>query len=102
MPACFRNDPKFQSIKYTVYKIIEFLVYILFSDGIEYVNLLLLVANSNYEDFSVYDIADMIKLYFRQLPEPVLTTKLSEMLIIIQQSESNSIYFTISFWREVC
>ena len=58
-------------------------------------------ANSNYEDFSVYDIADMIKLYFRELPEPVLTTKLSEMLIIIQQSEFNSIYFTLSFWSAV-
>ena len=58
-----------------------------------------LAANSNYENFSVYDIADMIKLYFRELPESVLTTKLSEMLIIIQQSESNSIYFTVSFWR---
>ena len=60
------------------------------------------VANSNYEGFSVYDTADMIKLYFRQLPEPVLTSRLSEMLIIIQQSESNSIYFTISFWRQGC
>ena len=58
---------------------------------------LLPVANSNYEDFSAYDIADMIKLYYRQLPEPVLTSRLSEMLIVIQQSESNSICFTVSF-----
>ena len=63
----------------------------------EYDIFFFLAANSNYENFSVYDIADMIKLYFRELPESVLTTKLSEMLIIIQQSESNSIYFTVSF-----
>ena len=50
-----------------------------------------LSVNSNYEDFSAYDIADMIKLYYRQLPEPVLTARFSEMLIIIQQSESNTI-----------
>ena len=47
----------------------------------------LLTANANYENFTAYDIADMIKLYYRQLPEPVLTTRLSEMLIVIQQSE---------------
>ena len=44
-------------------------------------------ANANYGDYTAYDIADMIKLYFRELPEPVLTARLSEMLIVIQQSE---------------
>ena len=45
------------------------------------------VDNANYDNFTAYDIADMIKLYYRQLPEPVLTMRLSEMLIVIQQSE---------------
>lgn len=43
--------------------------------------------NSDYEGFSVYDIADMIKLYFRELPEPLLTAKFSEILIVIHESE---------------
>lgn len=45
---------------------------------------------SDFEGFSPYDVADMIKLYFRELPEPILTGKLSEMLIMLQQCE----------WRE--
>lgn len=32
-----------------------------------------------------YDVADMIKQYFRQLPEALLTNKLSELLILIFQ-----------------
>jgi len=43
--------------------------------------------NNKYEGFSVYDISDMIKLYFRELPEPLLTTKFSEILLVIHESK---------------
>ena len=100
---CFRNGPKNPIVSSNLFTIcIDCILQSFYIVCIEYyVNLLFSAANSNYEDFSVYDIADMIKLYFRELPEPVLTTKLSEMLIIIQQSEFNSIYFTLSFWSAV-
>lgn len=39
----------------------------------------------NYSDFTVYEIADMLKLYFRELPEVLLTDKLSEVLISVQE-----------------
>ena len=42
---------------------------------------------SDYSSFTCYEVADMIKLYFRQLPEPLLTSKLSETLLMIQESE---------------
>ena len=42
---------------------------------------------TDYTNFTCYEVADMIKLYFRQLPEPLLTTKFSETLIMIQNSE---------------
>uniref|UniRef100_A0A667XPL1 StAR related lipid transfer domain containing 13b n=1 Tax=Myripristis murdjan TaxID=586833 RepID=A0A667XPL1_9TELE len=32
--------------------------------------------NVNYEDQSAYDVADMVKQFFRDLPEPLLTSKL--------------------------
>lgn len=32
-------------------------------------------------DFTVFDVADMIKLYFRELPECLLTNKLSDILL---------------------
>ena len=43
--------------------------------------------NMNYEGFTAYEIADMIKLYFRDLPEPLLTNKLTEILIVIHESK---------------
>ena len=39
----------------------------------------------NYTEFTVYEIADMLKLYFRELPEVLLTDKLSEVLISVQE-----------------
>ncbi|KAJ8394431.1 hypothetical protein AAFF_G00046420 [Aldrovandia affinis] len=39
----------------------------------------------NYEGQSPYDVADMIKQYFRDLPEPVFTTKLTETFLQIYQ-----------------
>ncbi|KAB7497675.1 Alpha-L-fucosidase, partial [Armadillidium nasatum] len=38
-----------------------------------------------YFDFGAFDIADMVKTYFRELPEVLLTNKLSEIFIIICQ-----------------
>lgn len=40
---------------------------------------------TTYDDQQSYDVADMVKQYFRELPEALLTTKLSETLILIFQ-----------------
>ena len=37
--------------------------------------------NFQNSDFTVFDVADMIKLYFRELPECLLTNKLSDILL---------------------
>uniref|UniRef100_A0A4W3JHH5 Rho GTPase-activating protein 7 n=1 Tax=Callorhinchus milii TaxID=7868 RepID=A0A4W3JHH5_CALMI len=39
----------------------------------------------NYEGQSAYDVADMVKQYFRDLPEPLMTSKLSETFLQIYQ-----------------
>lgn len=39
----------------------------------------------NYERQSAYDVADMLKQYFRDLPEPLMTNKLSETFLQIYQ-----------------
>lgn len=39
----------------------------------------------NYNDQQSYDVADMVKQYFRELPEPVLTNKLSETFMLLFQ-----------------
>ncbi|RVE76286.1 hypothetical protein OJAV_G00006850 [Oryzias javanicus] len=39
----------------------------------------------NYEGQSAYDVADMLKQYFRDLPEPLFTSKLSETFLQIYQ-----------------
>ncbi|KAK4871855.1 hypothetical protein RN001_015979 [Aquatica leii] len=41
--------------------------------------------NINFNEQQAYDVADMIKQYFRELPEAVLTNKLSETFILIFQ-----------------
>uniref|UniRef100_A0A3P9M7W8 StAR-related lipid transfer protein 13 n=1 Tax=Oryzias latipes TaxID=8090 RepID=A0A3P9M7W8_ORYLA len=41
--------------------------------------------NVNYEDQSAYDVADMVKQFFRDLPEPLLTNKLGETFLHIYQ-----------------
>ncbi|KAF0310435.1 StAR-related lipid transfer protein 13 [Amphibalanus amphitrite] len=38
-----------------------------------------------FDDHQAYDVADMIKQYFRELPEVLLTHKISEILIAIYQ-----------------
>lgn len=39
----------------------------------------------DYSDQQSYDVADMVKQYFRELPEALLTNKLSETFILIFQ-----------------
>ncbi|KAG8136811.1 putative StAR-related lipid transfer protein [Naja naja] len=39
--------------------------------------------NVSYEDQSAYDVADMVKQFFRDLPEPLLTSKLGETFLHI-------------------
>ncbi|XP_071787693.1 rho GTPase-activating protein 7-like isoform X3 [Asterias amurensis] len=39
--------------------------------------------NMSYEGMMSYDVADMLKQYFRDLPEPVVTTKLSDTFISV-------------------
>lgn len=39
----------------------------------------------HYEGQSAYDVADMLKQYFRDLPEPLLSSKLSETFLQIYQ-----------------
>lgn len=39
----------------------------------------------SYDGQSAYDVADMLKQYFRDLPEPVMTSKLSETFLQIYQ-----------------
>lgn len=41
----------------------------------------------NYEGQSAYDVADMLKQFFRDLPEPLMTNKLSETFLQIYQCE---------------
>lgn len=43
--------------------------------------------NLNFSDQQAYDVADMVKQFFRELPEVLLTTKLSETFILIFQRE---------------
>lgn len=39
----------------------------------------------SYEDQSAFDVADMVKQFFRDLPEPLLTSKLGETFLHIYQ-----------------
>lgn len=45
----------------------------------------------NYEGQSAYDVADMLKQYFRDLPEPLMTNKLSETFLQIYQCKCSLI-----------
>lgn len=46
----------------------------------------------SYEGQSAYDVADMLKQYFRDLPEPLLTSKLSETFLQIYQCKNIHMY----------
>lgn len=54
----------------------------------------------NYEDQSAYDVADMVKQFFRDLPEPLLTSKLGETFLHIYQCKGmNPTFFFV--WSSV-
>lgn len=50
--------------------------------------------NVNYEDQSAYDVADMVKQFFRDLPEPLLTSKLGETFLHIYQCKDADLIFS--------
>lgn len=39
----------------------------------------------NYAGQSAYDVADLLKQYFRDLPEPIFTSKLTDTFLQIYQ-----------------
>lgn len=43
--------------------------------------------NVCYEGHSAYDVADLVKQYFRDLPEPIFTSKLTTTFLHIYQRE---------------
>lgn len=45
------------------------------------------VGGIDFTQYSPYEIADLLKLYFRELPEPLLTNKMSEVLFVIHESK---------------
>ena len=47
--------------------------------------------NINFSDQQAYDVADTVKQYFRELPEALLTNKLSETFISIFQRKLSHI-----------
>ncbi len=49
----------------------------------------------NYEGQSAYDVADMLKQYFRDLPEPLLTSKLSDTFLQIYQCKNMHIIYLL-------
>jgi hypothetical protein len=47
----------------------------------------------DFQDWGIFDIADVLKIYFRELPEPLLTVKLADTFLSIHQrkfSQSSS------------
>ena len=53
-------------------------------------HLILFTDNTNFDGLSPYDLADMIKEYFRDLPDPIFTSKLAETFISIHSSKTAS------------
>ncbi|XP_028401518.1 rho GTPase-activating protein 7-like isoform X5 [Dendronephthya gigantea] len=39
----------------------------------------------DFQDWAIFDIADVLKIYFRELPEPLLTVKLADTFLSIHQ-----------------
>ena len=56
----------------------------------------------SYEGQSAYDVADMLKQYFRDLPEPLLTSKLSETFLQIYQCKNpdTETYMQPHLWED--
>ena len=43
----------------------------------------------------MYDVADLVKQFFRELPEPLLTVRFSELLTSIQDGGSLSLSLSL-------
>lgn len=56
--------------------------------------------NVNYEDQSAYDVADMVKQFFRDLPEPLLTSKMGETFLHIYQCKSISCLLWAQYYMQ--
>lgn len=53
----------------------------------------------SYGGQSAFDVADMVKQYFRDLPEPIFTSKLCESFLHIYQCECfHFVFFVIAPW----
>ena len=50
--------------------------------AIKFMRYFVITDNTDFEGLSPYDMADMLKQYFRELPEPILTSKLAENIYI--------------------
>ena len=57
------------------------------------------VSKVDFDSYALYDIADMFKQYLRELPEPVLTSKLAETFIAIYKGKVQFIaWFLVVFF----
>lgn len=50
--------------------------------------------NVCYEGQSAFDVADMVKQYFRDLPEPIFTSRLCESFLHIYQCRYQNLSFS--------
>lgn len=57
--------------------------------------------NINFDGQQAFDVADLVKQYFRELPEALLTNKLSETFIAIFQREYRARMFLVSLLRVI-
>ena len=46
-----------------------------------------LTDHADFQGYSSYDISDLVKQFFRELSEPLLTVRFSELLLAVQESE---------------
>ena len=57
---------------------------------------------TSFDDWATYDIADVLKIYFRELPEPLLTVKLADTFLSIHQRKLYVIFYSVSLsWYEM-
>lgn len=59
-----------------------FVTVVYINDEVFY-NLFYVVDTINFDDLQAYDVADLLKQYFRELPECLMTNKLSEIFLNI-------------------
>lgn len=53
---------------------------------------ILLLEMIDFSEFTSYEIADLVKLFFRELPESLIPSKLSEALLVSYECEYTEIY----------